>query len=77
MKRRKPTEQHTLKIESFRDAVASCSCGRWSYTAPTFDREPDEKITARIKEAHRQHVTAHRLTFAEPSASERQIPTQP
>jgi hypothetical protein len=31
---------HRLIVHSLRDLQASCSCGKWHFTMPTFDRAP-------------------------------------
>ncbi len=44
---------HNLKIHSLHDALASCSCGRWSY------RAPGKVSRDHIEAEHRNHEAQH------------------
>jgi hypothetical protein len=48
--------KHTLHIESLRDLKASCSCGRWHYASPAFDREDSQYLKRKAKAEHDLHL---------------------
>ena len=49
-----------LVIRSLRDLTAECSCGRWTMSKPTFDRDTDEEIKTAANEQHAAHVARGR-----------------
>ena len=53
-----PAASHRLVIESLRDLQAKCTCGGWSMSAPTSDRDTDDEIRARARDQFRQHLPA-------------------
>jgi len=46
---------HRLIIHSLRDLQASCSCGKWRFTMPTFDRDRDDELRRWAWQEHRAH----------------------
>lgn len=56
----KDLTEHQLLIRSIRDADASCSCGGWAITFPTFDSDTETHTRERIEEDFVGHK--HRAT---------------
>jgi len=59
---------YDLQVRSLRDADAVCTCGRWTYTAPTFDLDTDEQIREHIREAYLEHANAQAQPTPAPDA---------
>lgn len=49
-------EVHRLKIHSLRDINATCSCGKWSLTGTTSDRDEDDSLRIRVLSQFHQHA---------------------
>ena len=59
---------HKLKIESLRDLVATCTCGKWHLAKPTSDRESNAAIKAWAEAQFRRHIhTLVKLCYKPPN----------
>lgn len=47
--------KHTLIIRTLQDPDASCSCGRWHYSACSNSGDEPRMLKDQIKRAHRLH----------------------
>jgi len=48
--------QHRLKIDSLRDLQARCTCGGWSMSYTTTDRDTSAELRRHAHESHRRHI---------------------
>lgn len=47
---------HRLVVKSLRDIEAECACGLWHMMSPTFDRDTDEELRARVSSRYSDHL---------------------
>lgn len=53
--------EHKLELDSLRDPIAHCTCGRWRYLGVSTEEDATEALRARISTQFEYHLAAVEL----------------
>lgn len=49
-------KEHKLNVESLREPIAHCACGRWTYLGISTEQDTNEALRARIDTKFEYHL---------------------